>query len=349
MSRKILGAFVAILALTEAAAAQTCTLPSVADTVDLKQVPGSDLMTVPVEINGTPKQFLLDIGTNPTEVSQAAVTELGLPENVKMLDSIQTGGTGGTSNMGGQQSQHTSVAVYDVKGGNSREQIRTRVRIASFTIGSATNHAMQFLVAKDVEMGKSEPYDGLMTGDFFRQYDVELDFAGKQINYLTPTKCIDPDQVVFWSHSDVAVVPITMADDKIQVQVLIEGHAINAVIDTSSARTVLRRDIAELVLGFKADAPEMMSEGDLKDGMGAQVYHHTFSKIAFAGGVTAVNVPVLISTNSLVHEAEREVVLGSKAMSAGVRIPDLELGMDVLHQLHLYAVFGQKKLYITAR
>ena len=79
--------------------------------------------------------------------------------------------------------------------------------------------------------------------------------GAKQINYLTPTQCTDPNQVVFWSHSAVAVIPMTMADGKIQVPVTIEGHQVDAVIDTSSARTVMRRDIAELTLGSKADTP----------------------------------------------------------------------------------------------
>ena len=34
--------------------------------------------------------------------------------------------------------------------------------------------------------------------------------------------------------------------------------------------------------------------------------------------------------------------------AAEPRIPDLTLGMDVVRQLHLYAVFGQEKLYVTA-
>ena len=41
-------------------------------------------------------------------------------------------------------------------------------------------------------------------------------------------------------------------------------------------------------------------------------------------------------------------MLGSRAQSSDARIPDLTLGMDVLHQLHLYVVFGQKNLYVTA-
>jgi hypothetical protein len=43
-------------------------------------------------------------------------------------------------------------------------------------------------------------------------------------------------------------------------------------------------------------------------------------------------------------------MLGSRAQFAATpadRIPDIALGMDMLHQLHLYAAFGQDKLYVT--
>ena len=97
-----------------------------------------------------------------------------------------------------------------------------------------------------------------------------------------------------------------------QVQVTIQGHVIDAVIDTGSARTVMRRDIAELIFGLKADTPEMTPAGDLRDGTDMQIYTHTFSQISF-GGVIANNVPTLIQANNMVHKMDRTPVLGSRA------------------------------------
>jgi hypothetical protein len=344
MCKQIFAAFVALLGFNAAASAQTCPLPAIADSVALKQLPGSDLMTVPVEINGKPKQFLLDIGTNPTEISEVAAGELALPEIAKASTPLQYGG--GTIMAG--TGAGMSVPLLDVRHNSGRDAMRARVNVDTFTIGAATTRHMQFLVADDKEMGKSEPYDGLMTGDFFKQYDVELDFGGRQINYLTATKCTDPNLVAYWSHFAVAVIPMTLLDGKIHVQVSIEGHVVDAVLDTSLARTVMRRDIAELILDYKAGTAAMAPAADLKDAMGQQVYGHTFSQISFAGGVAAANVPVLIQTNSMIHDARTDPVLGSRAQSADPRIPDLTLGMDVLHQLHMYVVFGQKNLYVTS-
>ena len=71
-------------------------------------------------------------------------------------------------------------------------------------------------------------------------------------------------------------------------------------------------------------------------------------RLSFAGGVTAVNVPALIQTNSMLREPTAAGPGQQGALRPTPRIPDLTLGMDVLHQLHIYAVFGQKKLYVTA-
>ena len=125
---------------------------------------------------------------------------------------------------------------------------------------------------------------------------------------------------------------------------------IDAVIDTGSDHTVMRRATAERLFGLSADTPEMMPYQDLRDGTGARVYQHTFPQIAFEG-VVASNVPALIQANSMVR-SRRPTVTGSRLQAAadpGEPIPDLALGMDVLSQLHLYAAFGQSKLYVTAK
>jgi hypothetical protein len=89
MSKPAVAAFAVFLGAsatttTMAATAQTsCALPAIAASAELHEIPASNLMTVPVEINGKPKQFLLDIGASATEISRAAVKELGLTQPAK--------------------------------------------------------------------------------------------------------------------------------------------------------------------------------------------------------------------------------------------------------------------------
>jgi len=360
MFKQTLATFIALLGLTSVAAAQTtaapaaaatqtpaapaCTLPKIADTAALEQLPGTDLMTVPVAINGTTKQFLLDVAIKkPTEVSPAAMAELGLPQDPKHTELIRFGK--GQSFL--PQYSGIQAPVYDVRDNSGVGALDTRVRVGSLTVGDATDHNLQLMVAKKGEIGRSAPYDGFLTGDFFRQYDVELDFGKKQMTWLTQTNCTDPDQVVFWAHHEVAIIPVTLANDgRLQMQAMVPGHLINAEIDTSSAHTVMRRDIAELYVGVAGK--DMMPVGDLEDGRNMQVYVSTFPQITFAGGgVTAFNVPVLIQDFSMRHDLN-QAVLGSHSQFANERIPDLVIGMDVLHNLHMYVVPGQGRVYVTS-
>ena len=364
MLKQTLVAFIALSGSTTAAAAQTaapqsaaqtgaiCALPAIADSVALKELPGNDQVFVPVEIDGKPRQFLLAVGANASAVSQATVKELKLVEGLKRTETFQNGPASWSENtslrneLAGSVMQSTFV---DVKGVHAAEDGRPHVNIPAFTVGGATGNNLSFAVADENEIAKSAPYDGIMTGSFFKQYDVELDFTAMKLNYLTPITCTDPHKVVFWPHKEVAVIPMTMADGEIEVQVDIAGHQINAVIDTGSARTIMRRDIAENTLGLKAGSPQMPPAGDMRDGSDMQIYNATFPQISFAGGVTAFNVPALIQINGMTHNLHKEAVLGSRAQfKADPRIPALTLGMDVLRQLHLYVVYGQNSIYMTA-
>ncbi len=345
MQKSILAAFIVLLGTTSAATAATCALPDLADRVDLKQMRGSNLVTVPVAINGKSKQFLLDFGTRPTKISRAAITDLGLPEAMRATENIAVPRPEGDLAFSSGSVQAT---VRQIGSGVDQDRYRPRARLKSFTIGDATGKNRSFIIANDGEIPRNASYDGLLSNDFFRHYDVEIDFGAMRMNWLTPTKCTDPDQVAYWSNGGVAMVPMIVEDGKITIPVLMDGRSIVAVIDTGSERTVMRRDVAEHIMGFRADTPDMVPVANVKDGRGQTVYSHTFPKISFmgAGGVTAGNIPVLISTNNLIG-SNGEKLLGSQALSTDARIPDLVLGMDVLHHLHIYAVFAQKRLYIT--
>ena len=362
MHKTLSGALAALLAFGGTSQAQTqapsqassaeanCPLPAVAASANLDPVPGSNLVTVPVQINGKPKNFLLSVSADPTRVSQALVSDMKLALGRRGSETFLTGSTSQDDSTARDFNVGAAIQATTVNAKNSPDgEGRQRVAIPSFTIGGATGKDLVFAVARDNEIEKSAPYDGIVTGDFFKQYDVELDFAAMKISYLTANTCTDPHQIVFWPHKEVAVIPMNLVDGKIEVQVDIGGSQINAILDTGSAQTVMRRDIAENRLGLKAGSPQMPPAGDMRDGSGMQIYNAKFPQITFAGGVTAFNVPALIQTNGMTHNLHREATLGSRAQfKADPRIPALTLGMDVLRQLHIYVVYNQKSIYMTA-
>lgn len=333
-------ALAALLSSASPAFAQSCQLPSLADTAKLVPVAGSNLMAVPVAINGKPKQFLLDLGGGTTQITQAAATELALPgSNVPHSDTIQSGGMG---DMGGSGSLNIQSSVYNVNGGQNPNLIRPRVKVSSFTIGNATARNLQFIISNDD--GKTRPYDGMLTSDFFKQYDLEVNFAGGEINYLTPTKCTDPEQAVFWSHSVVAAVPVTLVGDKYQVSVIVDGHAVTGTIDTTATQTIMRRETAEQLFGLKPGSPGMTPQPATESS--AEGFRHVFKQVAF-GGVAVLNASVSIPASSLPENRNRDVMLGSRAQPADAMIPELTIGMNVLSHLHLYVVPGQGKMFVT--
>jgi len=327
-------------AAQDAAPNPSCGKPSFADRAALNPVAASNLMTVPLAINGTAKQFLLDIGSAPDEISEAAANELHL-SRVDLR-------AGDNPTVVNNSAFRFEVPIVDVNRARVAEAAQPQVS-AAVTLGEVTLPDLKFQISSDRDLGKTKPYDGRLTASGFRRYDLDLDFGAKRLAFLAATGCTDPHQIVYWPHTVVAVVPMTSAFGKIAVTVTIEGHDIGAVIDTGSDRTVMRRALAERLFGLKADTPEMMPQDDLRDGTGARVYRHTFSKVAFEG-VTAGNVPVLIEANSMVRRARKAAATGSRLQAddtPGDPIPDLALGMDVLKQLHIYAAFGQGKLYVT--
>lgn len=310
-------------ALCTGAEAQSCAVPEFLNTMVMEPVAGSDLMTVPVTINGKQKKFLLSTSEPVTMVSQAMVRELGLPETTYMAGARE----------------------LNVRGSHSADDARTRVRVTELGLGTQKGSGLQFLVSDDRELGNAKPYDGILSGDLFSNVDLDMDFGAKRLNYFGPNHC--PGNVVYWSQKPVAIIPATVTGSRITVPVTVDGQKIDAVIDTGAARTSMRRDIAELTFGLKADTPQMMPAGDLRDGRGATVYSHTFQRLSLEG-VDVKSPAILVQTNAMVRNRDSGVSLESRAQRTEPRPPDLTIGMDLLHQLHVYLATGEKKLYVTA-
>ena len=333
--------FAALWAASPAAAQNAaCAAPSFANRASLNPVAGSNLVTVPIAIGGATRQFLLDVGSAPDEISDAAASELHLPRASRRTTDPTAQNTAAF---------RFEVPVVDVKRAAGGGPAPVEVAADAVTLGEVTLPGLKFLVSADRDLSKAKPYDGRFTAAGFRRYDLEMDFGARRIAFLAATGCADANAIVYWPHSVVAVIPMTNAFAKISVPVTIDGHQVDAVIDTGSDRSVMRRAVAERLFGLKADTAEMMPEENLRDGTGAKVYSHTFPRIAFEG-VAVSNLPVVIEANSMIRKARKASVTGSRLQAAddpGDPIPDLALGLDVLHQLHIYAAFGQGKLYVT--
>ena len=313
---------ISIFAVAGAAQAQSCSAPQLLNSVAMTPVAGGNLMTVPVTINGSQRKFVIDTGDAGTQISQAMLGELSLPENTYSREPME----------------------FNVKGSHSAQDVRQRVRVTEFEIGKMKGSSMQFLISDDKALGGTKPYDGLLANDLFNNYDLDLDFGARRMNYFSANHC--PGQVVYWPEKPVAVVPVTIRDSMILVPVTIDGHAMDAVLDTSADRTTMRRGFAEQTFDLDPGNPQTPPVEGLRDGQGERVYTHTFGQIGFEG-VAVGNLPVLIQSNSMLRSPHDSTFTGSRFRSATPTIPDLSIGMDVLGRLHVYIAFAEKKLYVS--
>ncbi|HXS06771.1 MAG TPA: M56 family metallopeptidase [Rhizomicrobium sp.] len=296
----------------QALAPGACQTPKLMASASLEAVPGSDLLTVPVAINGSPQKFLLDLDLRAAMVSPELVSKVSLPNALPNAVS-----------MNGVAAQNAAIAIR------------------SLDIGGVATGRASLAVTGDGQIPQSAAYDGILSGSFFQQYDAEINFAEKKIAWFTPTRCADPNQIASWAHGDLSIIPVTLAaDGRLKLQATIRGHVVNAEIDTSSPRTILRRTVAEQTIGLKENSADMVPVSGLEDGRHMQVYASTFTQIAFAeGGIMVGNVPVLIQDFGMAHSITR---------TTDERIPDLTIGMDVLRHLHMYVALGQGRIYVTA-
>jgi predicted aspartyl protease len=204
---------------TFAADTASCSLKLV-NTVPIKMAHEGRRAIVPVTINGTQKQFLLDTGGYATQISAGAAEELKLPvteSDVKMLD------------LYGNASARAAI-------------------VDTFVLGRLgdKNTRMPILTFADNEL-----YSGLLAADYMGNFDVELDFAGGKMNYFSRDHCAG--KVVYWPAAAVAIVPMRFADHQLNLNVSLDGHPFKALIDTGAPDTTLSMAEAKRVFDITAE------------------------------------------------------------------------------------------------
>jgi hypothetical protein len=199
--------------------AADCSLKLV-NIVPIKMAYEGQRVVVPVTINGTQKQFLLDTGGVVTQISAAAAEELKLPKvesDVKLLD------------LYGHAS--TDAAKVDTLVLGRLGDRNTRLPIMTFA--------------------DNDLYSGILAADYMGKYDIELDFAGGKMNYFSPDHC--EGKVVYWPAAATAVVPMRFVDHHLNLEVTLDGHPLRAMIDTGAPRTTLYMEEAKRTFGIKAE------------------------------------------------------------------------------------------------
>ncbi|HET7085056.1 MAG TPA: aspartyl protease family protein [Rhizomicrobium sp.] len=296
-----------------AADAAGCTLKLV-NTVPITMAANGTRVLVPVTINGTEKTFLLDTGGAVTQITASAARELKLPiteSGGKLLD-LYGGASGGAA------------------------------KVDDFTLGRLHDkHATLIISTFDGE----SLYAGLLAADYMGKYDIELDFAGGKMNYFSRDHC--KGRVVYWPAAAIAVVPMLLRDNHVNLDVTLDGHTFKAIIDTGAPNTTLTTAEAKRVFGITADMP---GDKQIYEDRGEKAFEHVFQKLSFEGLEVGRPHIEVIPDKTGSRDANNDYVTGSRVHRVDDSDPSdpvMLIGMNILSKLRLYIAFDEQKIYIT--
>jgi hypothetical protein len=229
--------------------------------------------------------------------------------------------------------------LFDLAGNASN----TRATLGRLTLGDRNEKGISMLVAPNPNLGTSLPYDGLLATDLLTDNDIDMDFGARRLTSFSPDHC--DGQVIYWPADKVAAVPITVRRNLIFLPVTIDGHNLNAVLDTGSQYTAMNMDVANRLFGLTPDSTDMLPLSAANGDKSFVAYGHRFDNLTF-DGVQVNDLRIYLMRDKIGSHEKLRRIEGLEA-SDDVVFPDLLIGMDVLRHLHVYFATKEKRLYIS--
>ena len=286
MSKKIAAAALLAWLLSTAVHADDCMPLTVVASVEI--APGSEGgIVIPANVGGQMAPMTIDTSAAISELTDDTVSALHL------------------------RTVPNQFGLYSISG--SHDELGAAA--SPFGIGNIVAKSFVFRIGR-----RRSESAGMIGADILKNYDVDFDLGGGKLNFVSQDHCFG--KVVHWQTGPVAVVPITvLPDGRFVMSVEIDGHPLNALLDTASPISRLVADAAHGQLGVSTDG-----------------LTHTFETLSLEG------IQVSKPTFRLVAGLE-----DSSHRSLDASEANLALGMDVLRHLHFYIAYKEQRLYITSR
>jgi hypothetical protein len=303
-----------LLALFAAPAQAADCLPSlrILSSVPMQSTSDRTIMVVPVTIDSSNRKFLLDTGGRVSQISRSTLHALDLPERMS-----------------------EDRRLVDLAGNSSN----TNTMVRRLIVGAREHRGVLLGVAPNPDLGKSLPYDGLLSTDLFVDADLDMDFGARRLTAFSTDHC--DGRVVYWPADNIAIVPVTVSHNIITFPVTVDGHAVTAVMDTGAQYSVMNMKLAKALFGLGQDSPDMKPLTETSGERTLTAYGHRFDDVAFEG------VDVKDLRIYLMPDQMNSRISAFPGVDRSVMVPDLILGMDVLRHLHVYFATKEKRLYIT--
>lgn len=316
--RAVILAAIAAVAVTMPSSADQCATLTLLTSVQLQPAIDGNAELVPVELGGVPKLMVLDTGAELSLLSTAVVKELGL------------------------ETRRVNVRSYALTGNYS-----DRYTTTSLTIGRLKGDRVQFMtMPSDFVSDYGKDVVGLLGADILGHYDVSVDFGTHKLDLLDQNHC--EGKVVYWPARPVAVVSFKrIGTAQIVIPVTLDGHEMQAYVDTGSAGSTIRQPRAELSFGIKVGSADTPQIGDLNNDKNVPVWRHVFKSLTLEG-VSVSNPEIDVIPDRLSEHLTLGAETGTRFDTRDDELqPDILLGMNVLKHLHVYIAYQEKKLYIT--
>lgn len=172
--------------------------------------------------------------------------------------------------------------------------------------------------------------DGVLAPDLLRNFDIELDFATQTMNLFKRPRC--DEHVVYWTDDFVKLPMRVTGQGHIQIPVTINGQTIKATIDTGSPYTLIGDKAAKAIIGEDKETGHALS---LSGGSGGKVSGVGITPDSLIVGKFKWVSPTLISTPNRTGWQQD----GSEML----------LGLDILHDLHVFIDYKGERLYVSGR
>jgi len=276
-------------------------------------------IVVPVSLEGTTMPMAIDTGAEGSAVDPVAAGNLHLIEHPIFQD-----------------------MMYDAKG----EQFTNMAVLHTLGMGDMHANNVKMLVWPS-RMSENGAVAGVLGPDLLRQFDVDIDFGAHKLNLFSQDHC--PGKVVYWTSADVAVIPMHVLNTgHIVLPVTIDGHKLDAMLDTGSTHSFLSMEFARNLFGLTPQSPDMTKIGTISGAVQTEVYRHSFKSLGMEG-LTIGNPAVYLHDNLVNYSLTQGPHTGSRLSDANAAyaIPELILGLEQLRHLHLYIAYKEQALYIT--
>jgi len=275
------------------------------------------LWMVPAKIDNYNVVLALDTGSDDVTISEYAATAMELP----------------TANRG-----------YTIHGGLGGSNLDRPVLTQHFAVGGFDMLSQIVTAGKAPINSKiSPPLVGLLGRTYLGAFDVEIDFKHSQLALYGSRHC---DEGFLPWRSPYHTLTASLRDNQaINLDVLLDGHAIKALLDTGATSTLLTTGGAQDI-GLSSDdlKGSRGEKTETSDGHGTWTHAHTFSTLKI--GDLVWNAPTI---DVQTPNESASLPAGPRSKRQIDRNPEqLILGLDILEQYRIWISFATNQIFLMS-